>query len=105
MKVIVIPVTAFAQNCRVVICNTTQQAMIVDPGGDGDKIIAKLNELDVTVRFILLTHGHLDHVGAAKVLSEHYGVEIVGPHQDELGEQEHSCREVGWRLGLIRYSR
>lgn len=84
MKVITIPVTAFAQNCRIVICLVTKKAMIVDPGGDAEKIIAQLNELNVTVSFILLTHGHLDHVGAAKVLSEHYKVEIVGPHQDEL---------------------
>lgn len=84
MKVITIPVTAFAQNCRIVICLVTKKAMIVDPGGDAEKIIAQLNELNLTVSFILLTHGHLDHVGAAKVLSEHYKVEIVGPHQDEL---------------------
>lgn len=84
MNVVTVPVTAFAQNCRIVICQSTKQAMIVDPGGDANKLIEKLNELDVTVSFILLTHGHLDHVGAAKVLSEHYRIEIIGPHQDEL---------------------
>lgn len=84
MDIITIPVTAFSQNCRIVICKRTRQAVIVDPGGDADKIIAELAKYTVELKSILLTHGHLDHVGAAKQLAEHFDIKIIGPHKDEL---------------------
>ena len=62
----IIPVTAFAQNCSLIWCAETQQAAIVDPGGDAEKIKRAVAEQGVTVTQILLTHGHLDHVGAAE---------------------------------------
>ncbi len=77
----IIPVTAFAQNCSLIWCAATNQAAIVDPGGDAEKIIRAVAEKEVQVSQILLTHGHLDHVGAAAELAAHYGVQIIGPHK------------------------
>lgn len=77
----IIPVTAFAQNCSLIWCAETRQAAIVDPGGDAEKIKHEVAEQGVAVTQILLTHGHLDHVGAAAVLAAHYGVDIVGPQK------------------------
>ncbi len=83
MDIITLAVTPFSQNCRIVICQQTRQAVIVDPGGDADKIIAELAKYTVVIKSILLTHGHLDHVGAAKQLADHFNVQIVGPQKDE----------------------
>lgn len=80
MNILTIPVTAFAQNCSLIWCEATREAAIVDPGGDADKIIAAVAAENVRVTQILLTHGHLDHVGAAAELAQHYGVPLVGPH-------------------------
>lgn len=77
----IIPVTAFAQNCSLIWCEETLQAAVVDPGGEAQKIIREAAEKGVTVSQILLTHGHLDHVGAAAELAAHYGVPIVGPEK------------------------
>lgn len=77
----IIPVTAFAQNCTLIWCTATQQAAVVDPGGDAETIKAKVAEQGVTVTQILLTHGHLDHVGAAAELAAFYSVPVIGPHQ------------------------
>ena len=77
----IIPVTAFAQNCSLIWCAATNQAAIVDPGGDAEKIIRAVAEKGVQVSQILLTHGHLDHVGAAAELAAHYGAQIIGPHK------------------------
>lgn len=79
-----IPVTAFSQNCSVIWCPETREAALVDPGGDADKIKREIASLDIELKQILLTHGHLDHVGAAAELAEHYGVKIVGPHKADL---------------------
>lgn len=77
----IIPVTAFAQNCSLIWCPVTLQAAVVDPGGDAEKIQAAVAEKGVTVTQVLLTHGHLDHVGAATDLARFYGVPVVGPHR------------------------
>lgn len=83
MKYHIIPVTAFSQNCTLIWCDATLQAALVDPGGDAEKIIAEVRRLGVTVTQILLTHGHLDHVGAAAELAEFYQVPIIGPEKED----------------------
>lgn len=80
----IIPVTAFSQNCSVIWCPQTREAALVDPGGDAEKIKQQVASLGVTLTQILLTHGHLDHVGAAAELAGHYGLPIVGPHKADL---------------------
>ncbi|MGV8924509.1 MAG: MBL fold metallo-hydrolase [Ewingella sp.] len=84
MKYHLIPVTAFSQNCSVIWCSKTKQAAIVDPGGEAEKIISEVAKLGVTVSQILLTHGHLDHVGGAAQVAKHYNVPIVGPQKEDL---------------------
>ncbi len=83
MKVVVIPVTPFEQNCSLLICETTSKGAIVDPGGDIELIIKKVKELKLDIELILITHGHLDHCGAASQLKEILNVEIQGPHIDD----------------------
>ncbi|KZN43002.1 MBL fold metallo-hydrolase [Pseudoalteromonas luteoviolacea] len=83
MKVITIPVTPFMQNCRVIACDVTGKAAIVDPGGDVEKILSAVEEHNLAVEFILLTHGHLDHVGASNKLADSLNIEIVGPHIED----------------------
>ena len=83
LKVIVIPVTAFQQNCSIVYDDQSNEAVVVDPGGEIEKIAAAVEELGVTVKAIWLTHGHLDHAGGAEEAKKHFEVEIVGPHQDD----------------------
>ncbi len=83
MKYHIIPVTAFSQNCSVIYCPQTQQAAVVDPGGDAEKIKHEVSALGVTITQVLLTHGHLDHVGAAAEIAAHYQVPIIGPHRED----------------------
>jgi hydroxyacylglutathione hydrolase len=49
-------------NCTVVVCPTTHEALIVDPGGDAGRILALLTKLDARAVGIVHTHGHFDHV-------------------------------------------
>jgi len=77
----IIPVTAFSQNCSVIWCTESNEAALVDPGGDAETIKREVAALGIELTQILLTHGHLDHVGAAAELAAHYSVPIVGPHK------------------------
>ena len=71
-----IPVTPFQQNCSLLWCDSSQRAAVVDPGGDVDKIQAAIDETGVIVEKILLTHGHLDHVGATAEMARRFDVPI-----------------------------
>lgn len=84
MKAVIIPVTAFQQNCSVLWCEETMKAAVVDPGGDIELIEAAIGEQEVSVEKILITHGHLDHAGGAADLAEKLGVPIEGPHREDL---------------------
>ncbi len=83
LKFEVIPVTQFAQNCSLIWCDETHQAALIDPGGEADKLLAAIAKRGLTLTHILLTHGHLDHVGAAAELREKTGVTITGPHKED----------------------
>lgn len=84
MRYSVIPVTHYQQNCSLLICETTQQAAFVDPGGDVEVLLRELERQQVSLQSILLTHGHLDHIGAVAELVERFAVPVIGPHQDDL---------------------
>ncbi len=67
-KLEIVVVTPFQQNCQILWDGDTGHGVVVDPGGDVPRILARLDELGVTVEAILLTHGHLDHAGGADAL-------------------------------------
>lgn len=80
LKVAVVPVTLFEQNCSIVWDQDTMKAAIVDPGGDLPRIQGALADLKVTPEKILITHGHVDHAGGAAELAEILKIPVEGPH-------------------------
>lgn len=86
LKGAVIPVTGFQQNCAILWDDQSMQAVVVDPGGDVDRIMAAIQQTGAVVERIWLTHGHLDHAGGAAQLCEMLGgVPIEGPdRRDEF---------------------
>jgi hydroxyacylglutathione hydrolase len=83
-KAIVIPVTPFQQNCTLLWCEATKRAVVIDPGGDLPNIERAIAQAGVAVEKIWLTHGHVDHVGAAADLQARRRIPIEGPHQNDL---------------------
>ncbi|EIJ68818.1 MBL fold metallo-hydrolase [Pasteurella bettyae] len=83
MNIDIIPVTTFQQNCSL-IWDDDKNAAIIDPGGEAQKLIKKIEDDGLKLQKILLTHGHLDHVGAALSLKKHFNVDIIGPHEDDV---------------------
>ena len=68
LKAAVIPVTPFQQNCALLWEGATGRGVVVERGGEVDRILAALAELKVGVERILLTHGHVDHAAGAAEL-------------------------------------
>ena len=61
----------YAVNCYIVY-NDNKKGFIIDPGGDSDDIIKFIDEENINLEFILLTHGHGDHIGAVNIIKEKY---------------------------------
>jgi glyoxylase-like metal-dependent hydrolase (beta-lactamase superfamily II) len=80
----IIPVTPFQQNCTVLFDPDTKEGVVVDPGGDVETIVKVVEENGFKIKEIWLTHGHLDHAGGARDLKAALGIDIVGPHKDDL---------------------
>lgn len=83
MKVYVVPVTPFQQNCSIIVCEQTRRCAVVDPGGDLDQIETAIAQSGATLEKILLTHGHLDHCGGTAELRRRGGVPVEGPQREE----------------------
>lgn len=83
MKYIIIPVTHYQQNSTILWCENTLEAISVDPGGEPDKIAAELDQRGLKLTQVVLTHGHMDHVGAAVEIAKRYSVPINGPHKED----------------------
>lgn len=79
VKVAIVPVTPFQQNCTILICEATKRGAVVDPGGDVPLIRRAIEQTGAQVEKIFLTHGHADHAGGAAELRELLGVPIEGP--------------------------
>ncbi|PSM18596.1 MULTISPECIES: MBL fold metallo-hydrolase [Nitratireductor] len=77
----IIPVTPFQQNCTILFDTDTKHGVVVDPGGEVERIRAAVEENGLSIEAIWLTHGHIDHAGGAMDLKEALGVDIVGPHE------------------------
>jgi hydroxyacylglutathione hydrolase len=83
MRYTIIPVTPYQQNCTLLVCEHSNQAALVDPGGDLDLLLAEVKEQDVNLASILLTHGHMDHIAGAEELARRLSLPIIGPHPDD----------------------
>ena len=79
----IVPVTPYQQNCSVIKCEETGKAAIVDPGGDIERILAAVEQMDASVEKIILTHAHMDHCAASDVLRQQLEVPIEGPHKGD----------------------
>jgi len=99
LKVTVVPVTPFQQNCSIVVCTVTNRAAIVDPGGDVARIREAIDQLKVEPEKILLTHGHLDHAGGAAELALALSLPIEGPDERDAFLLE-NLEAQGARFGI-----
>lgn len=85
-------------NCYVLGCENTREAAVIDPGEEAPRILDALNEDGLTLKLILNTHGHFDHVGANRELKMAVPGAQLMIHGDDapmLGQLAHSARMFG----------
>lgn len=102
MDIRIIPVTAFEQNCSLLVCESSGLAVLVDPGGEAERIMRVVQQAGVTLHKILVTHGHFDHVGAVAAMARAQRVPIEGPHPADrflLDSVPQWCSQFGFPPG------
>lgn len=99
LEYLILPVTPFAQNCSLLWDPATLQAAVVDPGGDIDEILGAARARDLRIEKLLLTHGHIDHVGGTAALAARLGVPVEGPQRGDafwLDQLPQQCQMFGF---------
>ncbi len=99
LQVKIVPVTAFAQNCSIVWDSESKEAVLIDAGGEPEKLQKEVQELGLIVKALWLTHGHLDHAGAVGALTKLWNVPVIGPHKEDAFWLD-MIQEVSARYGF-----
>ena len=79
----VIPVTSFQQNAMIFWSKQSMKGVLVDPGGEVERLMDAIKETGVQIVAIWLTHGHIDHAAAAAECRRRLECEIIGPNIDD----------------------
>ena len=85
-------------NCYILGCEETREAVVIDPGGEADRILTTLARSNLKLRYIINTHGHFDHVGANKRLKDATGVPILIHRLDAPMLDQLSASAASWGL-------
>lgn len=66
----------YQENAYVIVDETTRDALIIDPGDEGESLVRYLESMKINLKAILLTHGHVDHVGAVDAVRDAFSVPV-----------------------------
>src|SRR5262245_25137123 len=93
-----LPVGPLQCNCHILGDPVTREALVIDPGDDVDRVLMLLARHSLTVRAIVSTHAHIDHVGGLRKTQRVTGAPVL-MHSDDLNLYEHLEEQAAW-LGI-----
>src|SRR5258708_3490685 len=98
-----ITVGAFQENCYLYACPQTLEAVIIDPGDEAARIIDRIQELKFIPRYIINTHGHIDHICAIDEVSAVYPVPLaIHPDDVFMYTEDRTARIYGRQAPLVK---
>lgn len=71
-------------NCTLLACEKTREGVLIDPGDEAQRLISELQKAGVTIKYLLHTHAHFDHIGATGGLKAHTGAQICLHQADQF---------------------
>jgi glyoxylase-like metal-dependent hydrolase (beta-lactamase superfamily II) len=98
-----VTVGLFEENCYLYACPETREAVIIDPGDEPEKILETIQELKLVPKYILNTHGHIDHICAIDAISEVYPVPLaIHPADVPLYTDKLTAEQYGLTSPLVK---
>lgn len=98
-----ITVGMFEENCYLYACPETREAVIIDPGDEADRILEAIQSLQLIPRYIINTHGHMDHISAIDAVSAVYPVPLaIHPEDVYMYTDERSAAILGRKAPLVK---
>lgn len=88
-----------ATNCYIVGSESSKEGMIIDPGAEANQILSSVKDTGLDIKFIVLTHSHIDHIGALKEVKEATGAEVA-IHTDDAQALKGQEPSLGAMFGL-----
>ncbi|MEW8973347.1 MAG: MBL fold metallo-hydrolase [Tissierellaceae bacterium] len=105
MEFIRIPAGVYAANCYIIYSEIAREGIVVDPGGDAEIILGKIDENKLSIKYIVLTHGHGDHMGGVIELNKSLNVPVLVHEADkELMEDGNKNMSVIMSFGSLEFS-
>jgi len=77
-----IPVGPLQVNSYILGCEKTHEGVVIDAGGSVDRLLARINKLGLTIKYLIDTHGHFDHVGGNRAFIEATGAKLLIHEKD-----------------------
>jgi hydroxyacylglutathione hydrolase len=98
-----VTVGMFEENCYLYACPQTREAVIIDPGDEPERILQKIQELQLIPKYIINTHGHMDHICAIDAVSEVYPVPLaIHPADVPMYTDQWTARMFGRKPPLVK---
>jgi glyoxylase-like metal-dependent hydrolase (beta-lactamase superfamily II) len=94
----------YMANCYLVWCEETKEAVVIDPGGEGKRILAEIAKEQLHVLYIVDTHGHMDHIGANAEIHSATGAKLM-IHEQDASMLNNSSMNLSAFTGEIQGSR
>ena len=98
-----VTVGAFQENCYLYACPHSREAVIIDPGDEAESILKSISELQLIPKYILNTHGHIDHIAAIDAVSAVYPVPLaIHPADVPMYTDEGMAKMFGRQAPLVQ---
>lgn len=85
-------------NCYIIGDEQTKEAVVVDPGAEGSRILSRLEKKGLQCKYIILTHGHVDHIGALNEVQKSTGAEVM-IHKADAGMLTNPSKNLSMFMG------
>lgn len=89
----------FSSNCYLAICEETRDAAVIDPGLDASAVLRAVEQEKVNLKYIINTHGHVDHMAANAAVKNETGADIL-IHEDDAGMLTNVMSNLSMFMGM-----
>lgn len=96
-----LPLGIYQANCYIIWDEESRKAAVIDPGGDFEELKTFIENNGLNVEYIILTHGHADHIGAVAEVKEYFNAKIM-IHEDDYEMLKKSEMNYSSQMGYKR---